>query len=374
MQLRKISLLPLASVVLILFNSSLSLVRAQEFVISGNGSGSDNTITAQSTTTTTVTQTNDAQVTNNVAANADTGNNSASQNTGGDASITTGDISTQTNIQNTANSSSVSLPCCQTQPSDITISGNGSGSQNSVDLNQTNTLNITVDNNASIYNGVYVNANTGDNTANYNGGNVSIDTGNISVKTGIKNGPVNVYNVVGGIGGGGVSASIADNASFSTNIISATVNNSKNATINSIAQLGNIIFVNANTGDNHANGNLGDVSIKTGDISIDSTINNDPINVGSVDFSCCEITPTPSPTPTPSDGGGGGSSDGGGSSGGGGDSGSSSSAGPAVLGLSFTGSGTEMGVVTFAGIAMIIGGILATSQSYGKKKKAFYFI
>jgi hypothetical protein len=61
--------------------------------ISGNGAGADSNVAVQNTNTTTVSQNNTANVTNTVKTNADTGDNKANYNTGGNVGIQTGDAS-----------------------------------------------------------------------------------------------------------------------------------------------------------------------------------------------------------------------------------------------------------------------------------------
>jgi hypothetical protein len=70
----------------------------------GNGADSTNTANAASTNTNTTTITNDGTITNNINIQANTGDNSASYNTGGDSSIKTGDANIMLNVVNFINS------------------------------------------------------------------------------------------------------------------------------------------------------------------------------------------------------------------------------------------------------------------------------
>lgn len=375
MRFKKSSALPLfISIILVASQLITPLVHAEEFIISGNGEGSTNEVSTKISLNTSIEQTNNANVVNTLNSDASTGDNTANGNLG-DASIITGDIEENISIENMFNSSMAETPCCRTETS-LEISGNGGNSQNSIDINQTLTTNINMDNYANIQNNIGVNANSGKNTANYNNGDVSIDTGSIIIKGDIKNGPVNNYNISASAGGASVSAKVINNGNLSKNSVSLLTNNSNNATTNSIAKLGNIVFINANTGENQANGNIGDVSIKTGDISVDFTITNDPINIGGIDFTCCEINPTPPPSPSPSptpkpvdDGdtpydpgnpspGGPGPSSGGGSG----------SSGPQVLGLSFTGGDYSNVLSLLMGIIMLVGGTAFTQKQIWQKR------
>jgi hypothetical protein len=70
---------------------------------SGNGADSDNTANSTTTTETTITQENNASVNNELKLVANTGGNSASDNTGGDNEIKTGDAKVIANIVNFVN-------------------------------------------------------------------------------------------------------------------------------------------------------------------------------------------------------------------------------------------------------------------------------
>ncbi len=72
-------------------------------VNSGNGSGSTNNGSADSTVNNTTNQTNNATVNNNLHLAANTGKNSANDNTGGDSYITTGDAQVIANLVNFVN-------------------------------------------------------------------------------------------------------------------------------------------------------------------------------------------------------------------------------------------------------------------------------
>ena len=70
----------------------------------GNGADSTNTANASSTNTSTTTQTNNANIVNNINISANTGQNDANYNTGGDSNIKTGDANIVLNVVNFINS------------------------------------------------------------------------------------------------------------------------------------------------------------------------------------------------------------------------------------------------------------------------------
>lgn len=161
---------------------------ALEVSVSGNGADSTNNIAVSASQTTSILQTNTADITNNVNADANTGNNSANDNTGGDTSINTGNAATAVNLNNSANSNTLDIGCCEAISTSVKIAGNGSGSTNYVDLRFSNNRYVLVQNRLNIYNDIYANANTGGNEANGNtGGNTTINTGNANVSVNVSN-------------------------------------------------------------------------------------------------------------------------------------------------------------------------------------------
>ena len=293
---------------------------AEEFVISGNGDGSANEVAVTANTQTTVTQTNEANVSNEVNTNASTGGNEVSSNTGEETSIQTGDIQTQTSIDNQLNTSAVDIGCCPQGELTATIEGNGSTSTNAIDLTLSNQTTISVLQEANIQNTVTGSANTGENTANDNNGNVAIQTGNITGTVEVKN-SINQEDIHATIGGfTDIALLIKGNSSGSQNSISLSLANETTIEKVDLANILNMIFFDINTGRNQANGNLGDVSISTGDIVFGISIKNDPVNQGGVDVGCCPPPEppydpgTPPTPPTPPGTGGGGNGGGNGNS------------------------------------------------------------
>ncbi|HET7098830.1 MAG TPA: hypothetical protein VFI61_01190 [Patescibacteria group bacterium] len=366
MEFKKRRILPLFTTVLLVASQLMTtVVRAEEFVISGNGGGSSSEISLSLATTAVVEQTNNANITNNVDSSANTGGNEANNNSG-TASITTGDIYESINVTNTANTIVTDTPCCENDIS-ANISANGEGSNNLIAMNIENGTTVNVNQYANITNSVDGQANTGRNQANNNGGNVSIQTGNIIANSSVKNSPVNVYSATAGSGGGSFIAVISGNGANSQNTINGVLNNISQINANNIFILSNINNWDLNTGENYANGNIGDVSIRTGNIALNILIENMG-NVGEAHIDCCEDpndpgdpgdpgdpTPTPGPAPTVA------------SSSGGGGSTSGSSIGPAILGLSNTSSQTARMVMLYFGAVMMMTGLGIISKGYGKK-------
>ena len=152
--------------------------------VSGNGAASENTVNLAVSKTVSILQQNSADVDNNVGASANTGGNSANDNTGGDVSIDTGNATTKLLLSTTANSNKSVGACCTGDLSvDAKISGNGSDSENEINLRLNNEFNSEENNNLDIDNRIDLSANTGDNRANGNtGGATNISTGNALIE------------------------------------------------------------------------------------------------------------------------------------------------------------------------------------------------
>lgn len=268
---------------------SASSAEAEELVISGNGSSSDSQITVAVTSETTVEQSNQGSIQNDVQLDLNTGENDTSDNTGADISITTGDISSQNSIQNIVNSSTTSLDCCPEEPSAITITDNGSNSQNSVNLNQNSDTQVSIIQNAYIQNNISGNANTGGNVASNNsGGNTSISTGDINANLNIENKKINAASVSAPQVNGDVNIKISGNGSSSNNLANISLNNNLYINIDNQADILNNTIWDLITGKNQAGGNAGgDVYIATGDIDFVAEIINGPINKSLVTIDCC---------------------------------------------------------------------------------------
>ena len=272
MKLRKIILLALT--VPLIFPSG---ILATEFEISGNGENSSSEVQVSQTTATNVVQNNNANITNDININANTGNNSIEQSTG-ESSIDTGNVITNISIVNQANAS-VNQSDQTTSSLNAFISGNGTDSQNSIVNSQTNNSINVVNNVANISTIISGIVNTGYNKANSNSGDVSITTGNILIKQLIQNGQINSsITTVKQSKNQDISALIKSNGSGSVNQISSDQNMQKQSFVNNNAFLNNKVNWDLNTGWNSVNRNSGGVNISTGNIFTDLIIRNTNIN------------------------------------------------------------------------------------------------
>lgn len=241
--------------------------------ISGNGSDSDNEVVLNLSNNTVVNQDNYADVNNNIDVDANTGYNNANDNVGGDVEVETGDTSARVSVLNAANANTVTLGHGNGNGGSISawITGNGSDSDNLIDLDLNNDVDVDQENDADIDNNVYVDGITGYNDANDNvGGDVVIETGDadadVTVDTFVNFNGADVDSC-GCLSD--LEAKIKGNGSDSDNEIQFDADNNTNATQDNDADVDNNLDVEGETGYNNANDNVGeagtDPSVETGD-------------------------------------------------------------------------------------------------------------
>lgn len=260
--------------------------------ISGNGTDSKNDVKVETSQSTTVVQSNVADVYNNIDADADTGDNEAEKNTGGDVSIDTGDATTDVKVENTLNSNTASVDCCGTGDVDVLISGNGADSDNKVELKDKGSgVTVFQENEAGVKNIVDADSDTGDNEAEKNtGGDVSIKTGDATTSVSVSTTANANWALVGGGSGSTptLSLRILGNGVDSKNDIKVKLDGGVLLAQANVADVFNKIDADADTGDNKAEENTGGaVSIDTGDadttVEVDNMVN---FNWADVDCGC----------------------------------------------------------------------------------------
>jgi len=277
----------------VLANAFVPVAFAAELTISGNGSNSDSDINVNNNSDTTVAQTNTANVRNTVNVNADTGNNSASDNTGGDVRVRTGDANTDVNVKNILNSNVADVQNCGgcNLNYDLEVSGNGTRSDNKIDVDSDRNVALYQTNNADVDNNVDVNADSGSNDVNDNtGGDVTVRTGDIDTEVRLKTvANANSARIGGGSGSnaGGISARILGNGSESDNDIYLDFNSDVLLTQTNFADVDNHVDVDADTGYNDVNDNTGgSVALLTGDADATVVVDN-MVNFNAADIDNC---------------------------------------------------------------------------------------
>jgi len=264
---------------------------AGNVTIDGNGAGSKNTVDSNTgaldgnVTTTTVSQTNNADLSNNVTANAETGGNHASQNTGGDTNVQSGDATTNVNVSNAANANVANVGDPNADPDnggsngDVTITGNGAGSKNKVDVNNNNSVVLDQENDAVVGNSVDVSAATGGNKADQN------TDGATQVTSGDANSNTNVTNEVnfnsadvadGSYAWAGPSTTIGGNGSHSKSNVNQNSSNGVWVGQDNPAALFNSVSNGAQTGGNKSSQgtNTGATGVSSGDSNSSNSVNN----------------------------------------------------------------------------------------------------
>lgn len=159
--------------------------------ISDNGATSINTANVTNVNNTTLGQSNNAVVSNVVTANSTTGGNSASFNTGGDTAVVSGNASTTVDVVTKANANVANIGGGVVVPGpggSVTITGNGAGSLNTVNLTNTSSTVLGQTNYANVSNVVTANASTGGNSASFNtGGDTFVLSGDAKTNVGVHN-------------------------------------------------------------------------------------------------------------------------------------------------------------------------------------------
>jgi hypothetical protein len=152
-----------------------------------NGADSDNSIKVESSANNTVAQNNYADFDNHIGGSANTGDNDANKNTGGDVSVETGDASVDVTVDNMANFNWADINCgCTTGDLTAKIAGNGYDSENAIEGEFGSNQTVAQNNDASFDNyAKYLDAKTGNNDADkntgYDGSDPSVETGDADV-------------------------------------------------------------------------------------------------------------------------------------------------------------------------------------------------
>ncbi len=288
----------LASVVAVsavLLNIATPAFASTSITISGNGEQSNNTTNVATTNNTTVQQSNSANVTNTVNAKAESGDNTASGNTGGNVGVQSGAATVNSSVTNTLNSNVAQVNCnCGTGDTTVKVAGNGENSDNDLNLAQTNTNSLVQQNDANVTNDVHAKANSGDNTAYSNtGGDTTIIAGPATVTSDVTTTANANVARLGGEGAGShgsLSAIISGNGENSDNDVNLALTNASNIWQANSAWVDNHVNAKAESGDNNANGNTGgDVTILTGKAKVVSSIDN-LVNFNSADLNCGCVT------------------------------------------------------------------------------------
>lgn len=303
-----------------------------------NGANSTNTANTTANNSDSTTQNNNGTIGSTLTLAADSGNNNASFNTGGNSDIKTGNANVEANVLNFANNNlagnvilgvvnifgvlhgdiiltpeAMAAACgasCASGGTSASNTDNGAGSTNNTSTNTSSTDAAFQNNDANIGNNLVFDANTGKNNASFNtNGASTVESGDSSVTSkvlNIANSNIDAGNVwlvlvnqagkwIGHILGapegstfagdqtlefavddnGDVTATNSDNGAGSTNNVSASETQNSTTTQNNTANVQNNLNLSANTGSNSTSYNTGGSSnVKTGDAKIVANIVN----------------------------------------------------------------------------------------------------
>ena len=258
-------------------------------LVSGNGAGSANGLNLNNNNTTSVGQTNKATISNYVTSSANSGENSANANTGGTTTVNSEGATSGVDVHNAANVNVANIGSAGAGAgmggTTAMILDNGTGSQNSVNVNNNHSVALGQTNSSYITNLVDSSANSGGNSADANtGGNTTINAGSATAKAHITNLPnFNLATLADcGCATGGNLLKVAGNGAFSASAINANLNNTTSLSEGNLSELSNFVTPSANSGENSANANTGavmlggidPVTVGTGPSMSDVTVTN----------------------------------------------------------------------------------------------------
>jgi len=267
-----------------------------DVLVEGNGTHSDNNVWLDRKSEIDIEQLNFADVDNDVDVDSDTGGNDAEDNTGGSVEIKTGKADTTVTLSTKANSNMAMVGNASSNGGSLSarILGNGSNSDNEIDLELENNVWLDQINVLDLENDVDVDSDTGDNDAEDNtGGSVLIDTGDVDTDVTVDNMVnFNAADVDCGCLLDDIMAKISGNGTDSDNEIELEVEGETDVEQENYCgaegpgiQSGNRgsdcetdVDVDSDTGNNDAEDNTGDPgddpTVETGDVDNNVEVNN----------------------------------------------------------------------------------------------------
>jgi hypothetical protein len=309
-------------------NSSLSAsANKNQTVIAGSGANATTNVNIVNTgnnlhsdtntsvdNTTAVTNNNSATINQTVNATANTGYNQANRNIafGGNAGqIVTGNAIVNTSLNANANQNETLISGAQGQAtSNVNVLNTGKNAQVNATTDTQNMVAVTNNNQSAITQTVNTNANTGNNEANHNIGGGSITTGGVAVNSNVitnANGSytfvidsgttgLNVFNqflqllmgqnlqdvlnqchcsnisATGPASAGSNNTTITNTGNNATVLADHTSTRSVAVTNNNASNVNQTVNVDANTGNNTCQSNIGSCDIVTGDVVVNTTL------------------------------------------------------------------------------------------------------
>jgi len=161
----------------------------------------------------------------------------------------------------------------------LNASGNGAVSDNTINLNNTNSTTVNQNNTSTITNTVNTTSNTGNNTSNFNtGGDSTLQTGNATTSVDITNAANQNQANLSGCGScsnGNTSIGVVGNGAFSTNNVNDTQRNTTAVNQTNNSTITNTVNTTSNTGRNNASENTGgNTLLQTGSVTTGVSVSN----------------------------------------------------------------------------------------------------
>jgi hypothetical protein len=214
-----------------------------------------------------------AEISNKICLGENTGDNTASYNTG-NGKVSTGDANSDLELVIKANT--IELETDGSPSGSVDFSGSndqtGAKSNNTASGEFNFNLDLAILNSADISNKVKSDVSTGSNEASYNTGQGQVDTGD--AETNIEIGSGTQINTIGlSVGGGSpgnidVEASNSHTGYSSDNDAVANIESDFDLAIKNCLDVDNEVDAHVNTGDNEASYNTGDPSVDSGDAEV----------------------------------------------------------------------------------------------------------
>lgn len=163
-------------------------------------------------------------------------------------------------------------PLAYAQVNDTTVVNSGNDVDVQSSASQTSNINVINQNRAVVQQNVAVDANTGGNTANRNIGDTSVSTGNAIVNTNLNVDANSNATHVSGIDPMTMNFTDVVNTG---DMLDVNTNTNTNTNVNvanqNLAAVRQNVAIDANTGDNRANRNIGGTSVDTGNVNVGTT-------------------------------------------------------------------------------------------------------
>lgn len=224
---------------------------------------------------------NDANADNEVDFDAETGDNSASRNTG-DGDVESGSVRGTLDFETTLNAGgrNWSLPEFGDSTVDLSNEETGANSVNEATATVRQRRRIDVSNSANVTNSLSANVDTGGNRANSNTGDGTATSGDISISgsftTDLNANTGATLEAIGNgsIGSEDVTLSNDTTGANSENVASYERTSTLDVSETNDADVDNDIDLDLNTGDNSASRNTGDGEVQSGDVDFDISVRN----------------------------------------------------------------------------------------------------